>query len=95
MTSISNAGQQTDEPKRLLSLVVLGAQPAAQPDTASASHPDVQQALRAATAAIYFADSSDYCTALWDVVRALSPGTADLLENNPNEAFKLTHPDLS
>jgi hypothetical protein len=35
---------------------------------------DQAQALHEATAAIYFADSSDYLSGLWEVVRALSPG---------------------
>lgn len=44
-------------------------------------------ALKAAVAAIYFDDSSDYCSALWEVVRALSPEMADLLEKNPQAAY--------
>lgn len=46
------------------------------------------EALKAAVAAIYFADSSDYLSALWSVVRALSPNTASILERNGSEAFE-------
>ncbi len=46
-----------------------------------------REALKAAVDAIYFNDSSDYLTALWDVVRSLSPEAADLLENDEGAAF--------
>lgn len=46
------------------------------------------QALQKAVAALYFADSSDYKTALWDVVRALSPDMAKLLEQDEAKAFQ-------
>lgn len=49
---------------------------------------DQAQALHEAVSAIYFADSSDYLTALWDVVRHLAPPMADLLETNEREAFE-------
>lgn len=46
------------------------------------------QALQKAVAALYLADSSDYKTALWDVVRALSPDMAKLLEQDEAKAFQ-------
>lgn len=46
------------------------------------------QALQKAVAALYFADSSDYKTALWGVVRALSPDMAKLLEQDEAKAFQ-------
>lgn len=45
------------------------------------------QALKAAVAAIYFNDSSDYESALWTVVRELCPQMAELLEANPSGAY--------
>lgn len=54
-----------------------------------------ETALAAAVEAIYFDDNSDYCTALWKVVQALSPQMAQLLEENPQEAFQQTHPELA
>lgn len=46
------------------------------------------EALKVAVAAIYFADSSDYLSALWNVVRALSPDMAKLLEENESKAYQ-------
>ena len=45
------------------------------------------EALKAAVAAIYFNDSSDYESALWTVVRELCPQMAELLEANPGGAY--------
>jgi hypothetical protein len=45
------------------------------------------EALKAAVAAIYFNDSSDYEAALWAVVRELCPQMAELLEANPSGAY--------
>lgn len=44
-------------------------------------------ALEAAVAAIYFNDSSDYLTALWQVVRNLQPDMVDLLQSDENAAY--------
>jgi hypothetical protein len=44
-------------------------------------------ALKAAVAAIYFNDSSDYESALWTVVRELCPEMVELLEANPSGAY--------
>lgn len=49
-----------------------------------------EEALSEAVAAIYFDDSSDYCSALWSVVRAISPKIAELLESNERAAFDAT-----
>lgn len=49
-----------------------------------------KEALSEAVAAIYFDDSSDYFSALWSVVRALSPEMAELLANNEKAAFDAT-----
>lgn len=46
------------------------------------------QALQKAVAVLYFADSNDYKTALWDVVRTLSPDMAKLLEQDEAKAFQ-------
>lgn len=46
-----------------------------------------QAALKAAVAAIYFGDSSDYQTALWEVVSALDPGLSSLLERSESKAY--------
>jgi hypothetical protein len=56
------------------------------------------RALHAAVAAIYFADSSDYKSALWDVVRELDPKMAELLADDESEAYRRSrqragHPD--
>lgn len=47
---------------------------------------NVAKALHAATRAIYFADSSDYGTALWEVVTALDPRIAQMLEDDEGAA---------
>lgn len=49
-----------------------------------------KEALSEAVSAIYFDDSSDYCSALWSVVRAISPKIAELLESNERAAFDAT-----
>ena len=56
-------------------------------------HPDVQLALQEAVGAIYFNDSSDYVSALWDVVKALNPEIYHLAGNDIKKAFDLTHPE--
>ncbi len=43
------------------------------------------EALKAAVAAIYLADSSDYLSALWSIVRVLSPDMAKLLEQDESK----------
>lgn len=50
-------------------------------------------ALREAVNALYFADSADYGSALWSVVRAIDGSVADLLEEDEGAAFKLLNPD--
>lgn len=57
----------------------------------SASAPD---ALREAVNAIYFTDSSDYFSALWSIVRFLSPETADLLAKDERAAFERVNANL-
>lgn len=57
--------------------------------------PNVAEALHAAVAAIYFDDSSDFRGALWNVVRALDPKIADLLENDESAAYDATLPPHS
>ncbi|WP_164079710.1 hypothetical protein [Stenotrophomonas maltophilia] len=49
-------------------------------------------ALHAAVSAIYFDDGSDYQGALWNVVRALDPVVAGLLERDPYAAYEATKP---
>lgn len=39
------------------------------------------KAVKAAVAAIYFNDNSDYETALWQVVTALQPDLVEMLQN--------------
>lgn len=46
------------------------------------------EALKAAVAALYFNDSSDYKSALWEIVRHLSPDMAQLLEKDESRAYK-------
>jgi hypothetical protein len=46
------------------------------------------RALDAAVAAIYFADSSDYETALWQVVKYLKPDLVDLLQSDESGAYE-------
>lgn len=47
------------------------------------------KALSVAVRAIYFADSSDYLSALWDIVKALGGAeAADLLEKDENAAYE-------
>lgn len=45
------------------------------------------EALHSAVAAIYFADSSDYLSALWSVVQHLEPELVAGLRNSPKLAF--------
>jgi hypothetical protein len=47
----------------------------------------VNSALIAAVSAIYFDDSSDFASALREVVRGLDPEMAELLENDEAAAF--------
>jgi hypothetical protein len=54
---------------------------------------DVDKALAAAVGAIYFNDGADYLTALWQVVKALSPEIYELLQTDEGEAYKRTHPE--
>lgn len=49
-----------------------------------------KEALSEAVAAIYFTDSTDYLPALFSVVRALSPETAELLVIDEKAAFDAT-----
>jgi hypothetical protein len=48
----------------------------------------VSEAIKAAVSAIYFADSADYKSALWEIVRHLSPDMALLLEKDESRAFQ-------
>ena len=49
----------------------------------------IKQAMKAAVAAIYFEDSSDYATALWEVVTALGgQEAADLLDYDSQAAYE-------
>lgn len=48
------------------------------------------KALHEAVAAIYFSDSSDYLSALWQVVRILDPSVAHLLERDESAAYDQT-----
>ena len=48
------------------------------------------RALHTAVAAIYLDDSSDYRSALWDVIKELDPYIYELLANNEKRAFKLS-----
>ena len=51
--------------------------------------PDVQQALDEAVAVIYLGDSSDYLSALWEVVLALGGTEAvELLANDSQKAYE-------
>jgi hypothetical protein len=52
--------------------------------------PDINEALHSATSAIYFADNSDYLTALWSVVVSLDPKIGKLLRRNESEAYRET-----
>jgi hypothetical protein len=47
-----------------------------------------KKAVHAAVAAIYFGDTSDYASALWEVVNILDPKMASLLVESENEAFE-------
>ena len=51
----------------------------------------VQAALRAAVAALYFADSSDFQTALYQVVNSIDPALAILLDKDGNPAFRVVY----
>lgn len=48
---------------------------------------DIERAIKVAVSTLYFADNSDYQTALWRVVAALNPEAADLLENDEVAAY--------
>jgi hypothetical protein len=47
-----------------------------------------KKAVHAAVAAIYLGDSSDYQTALWEVINILDPKMADLLEDDDAMAWE-------
>jgi len=47
--------------------------------------PNTNKALEAAVSAIYFDDSADYGTALWDVINALDPELAKKLDEGSDE----------
>ena len=49
---------------------------------------DVAKAIEYAVSAIYFADSSDYLTALWSILRTLSPEIAALAESDGKSAWE-------
>lgn len=49
----------------------------------------IAEAVKASVAAIYFADSSDYRSALWTVVRVLSPDLYDTLGKDEQSAYEL------
>lgn len=54
------------------------------------SQSDIHKALDAAVAALYFSDSSDYKSALYSVMRSLSPDIASLFESSESDAFNFT-----
>jgi len=58
-----------------------------QPSQDAVDAPAIAEALKSAVSAIYFDDSSDYRSSLWDVVRSLNPAIAELLEENPSAAY--------
>lgn len=69
-----------------------------QADTAAperAEQAAAKRAVRAAVAAIYFADNSDYLSALWDVVRALRPDLEDMLARDERAAFEAVQDEPS
>ena len=47
-----------------------------------------ENALKEAISAIYFADSSDYSSYLWQVLRAIDDEAAQLLEDDAAEAYR-------
>ena len=47
--------------------------------------PNIDKALEAAVSAIYFDDSADYGTALWQVIDALDPELAKKLEEGSED----------
>jgi hypothetical protein len=49
---------------------------------------NVDKAVYAAVSTIYFADNSDYLSALWEVVKCLNPDLADLLEEDELAAYR-------
>lgn len=61
---------------------------------AAAPATGVPDALREAVNAIYFTDSSDYFSALWSIVRFLSPETADLFAKDERAAFERVNANL-
>lgn len=52
------------------------------------SKKQIDLAVHNAVCAIYFADNSDYLSALWSVVKNLSPHLVEVLENFPSEAYQ-------
>lgn len=61
---------------------------------ASAPPANPARALREAVMAIYLSDNSYYRGALWNVVRALNPEIADLLERDERAAVKAVNPEF-
>lgn len=55
----------------------------------SVAVPDgVARAIEAVAAAIYFADSSDYLSTMWDTLRFLSPEIATIAESDTRAAWE-------
>lgn len=53
----------------------------------------VARAIEAVAAAIYFADSSDYLSTLWDTMRFLSPEIAAIAESDTRAAWERAEQD--
>lgn len=49
----------------------------------------IKKALSLAIRALYFEDSSDYETYLWQIADTLDPHSCKLLEEEPHEAYRI------
>ncbi|MEN6402464.1 MAG: hypothetical protein ABFD94_11035, partial [Armatimonadia bacterium] len=58
------------------------------PDAGRVAERAVANALDAAVSALYLNDSSDFGSALWEVVTALDPAMAKLLEEDERAAYQ-------
>jgi hypothetical protein len=52
--------------------------------------PDVDKAVHEAVSALYLRDTTDWAGYFYDILRALDPDMAELVSEDPGEAFQIT-----
>lgn len=87
--AMEDAEEAKDELRRMVqSLATLAAEAHPTPDAGRVAERAVANALEAAVSALYLNDSSDFGSALWEVVTALDPAMAKLLEEDERAAYQ-------